>query len=57
MTPPGSIRRTDTCADRRDQSGQLPEIFGELITLIERDKRGDLATPQSGAVFAVPRTS
>lgn len=34
--------------------GQIPRIFGELITLLERDKRGlELRLP-SGRTFAVP---
>lgn len=36
--------------------GDLPKIFGELITLLETDKRGmTVVLPQSGAPFAVPR--
>ncbi|MBK8942204.1 MAG: AAA family ATPase [Polyangiaceae bacterium] len=35
--------------------GDLPRIFGELLTVIERDKRGRTITlPLSGAAFAVP---
>lgn len=35
--------------------GNIPKIFGELITLIEKDKRGfTVQLPQSGANFAVP---
>lgn len=35
--------------------GNIPKIFGELITLIEKDKRGFTAQlPQSGVNFAVP---
>jgi 5-methylcytosine-specific restriction protein B len=35
--------------------GNIPKIFGELITLIERDKRDQSAVlPQSGDPFAVP---
>ncbi|OBI13386.1 hypothetical protein A5712_05120 [Mycobacterium sp. E2327] len=35
--------------------GNIPKIFGELITLIERDKRGlSVRLPQSGDEFAVP---
>ncbi|MYT73244.1 5-methylcytosine-specific restriction protein B [Streptomyces sp. PsTaAH-137] len=35
--------------------GDLPKILGELITLIERDKRGRTVTlPLSGKPFAVP---
>lgn len=35
--------------------GNVPKIFGELITLIERDKRGVTVTlPQSGDSFQVP---
>ena len=35
--------------------GNIPKIFGELITLIERDKRGSTwQLPQSGAAFSVP---
>lgn len=35
--------------------GNIPKIFGELITLLEKDKRGlHLQLPQSGASFAVP---
>ena len=35
--------------------GNIPKIFGELITLLEKDKRGlHLQLPQSGSSFAVP---
>ena len=35
--------------------GNVPKIFGELITLIEKDKRGmPLTLPQSGESFHVP---
>jgi 5-methylcytosine-specific restriction protein B len=35
--------------------GDLPKIFGELITLLEKDKRVmTLDLPQSGSTFAVP---
>jgi 5-methylcytosine-specific restriction protein B len=35
--------------------GNIPKIFGELITLIEKDKRGfTVQLPQSGVNFAVP---
>ena len=35
--------------------GNIPKVFGELITLIEKDKRGlSLKLPQSGEEFAVP---
>ena len=35
--------------------GNIPKIFGELITLIEKDKRGfTVQLPQSGEHFAVP---
>jgi 5-methylcytosine-specific restriction protein B len=35
--------------------GNIPKIFGELITLIERNKRGlTVRLPQSGDEFAVP---
>lgn len=35
--------------------GNIPKIFGELITLLERDKRGvTVVLPQSGESFAVP---
>ncbi|MEV5745677.1 AAA family ATPase [Microbispora rosea] len=36
--------------------GDMPKIFGELITLLERDKRGlTLILPQSGQEFRVPQ--
>ncbi|WP_306316273.1 MULTISPECIES: McrB family protein [unclassified Streptomyces] len=35
--------------------GDLPKILGELITLLERDKRGlEVVLPQSGEPFTVP---
>ena len=35
--------------------GNIPKVFGETITLIEKDKRGlSVRLPQSGAEFAVP---
>jgi 5-methylcytosine-specific restriction enzyme B len=35
--------------------GNIPKIFGELLTVIERDKRGYTVTlPQSGRQFSVP---
>lgn len=35
--------------------GNLPKVFGELITLLEVDKRGlAVRLPQSGELFAVP---
>jgi 5-methylcytosine-specific restriction enzyme B len=35
--------------------GNIPKIFGELITLIDKDKRGfTVQLPQSGVNFAVP---
>jgi len=36
--------------------GNVPKIFGELITLIENDKRGlQVTLPQSGETFMVPK--
>ena len=36
--------------------GDIPRIFGELLTLLERDKRGDaIHLPVSGERFRVPR--
>ncbi|MDZ7631303.1 MAG: hypothetical protein U5K74_08140 [Gemmatimonadaceae bacterium] len=41
--------------DRRDQSGDVPRIFGELLTVLERDKRGQSITLlASGETFRVP---
>lgn len=35
--------------------GNIPKIFGELITLLEKDKRGiQLVLPQSKDVFSIP---
>lgn len=35
--------------------GNIPKVFGELITLLEKDKRGlKIRLPQSGDEFAVP---
>lgn len=34
--------------------GNIPKIFGELITLLEKDKRGLLITLPSGRPFVVP---
>lgn len=34
--------------------GDVPRIFGELITLLERDKRGSVVTLPSGSHFSVP---
>ena len=35
--------------------GNIPKIFGELITLLEKDKRGfEVLLPQSGKRFSVP---
>lgn len=35
--------------------GDIPRIFGELITLLEMDKRGNLVSlPVSGEIFSVP---
>jgi 5-methylcytosine-specific restriction protein B len=35
--------------------GDIPRIFGELLTLLEKDKRGrELALPLSGEKFSVP---
>jgi 5-methylcytosine-specific restriction protein B len=35
--------------------GNLPKIFGELLTVLERDKRClDVTLPQSGGTFSVP---
>jgi 5-methylcytosine-specific restriction protein B len=36
--------------------GNVPKIFGELITLLELDKRGkEVTLPQSGEMFSVPK--
>jgi 5-methylcytosine-specific restriction enzyme B len=36
--------------------GDVPRIFGELITVIEQDKRGmSIILPVTGSVFSVPR--
>lgn len=35
--------------------GDVPRIFGELLTLLEQDKRGEVVTlPMSGKAFSVP---
>jgi 5-methylcytosine-specific restriction protein B len=35
--------------------GDVPRIFGELLTVLEKDKRGqDIALPLSGELFSVP---
>jgi 5-methylcytosine-specific restriction protein B len=34
--------------------GNIPKVFGELITLLERDKRDRLETLPSGRTFSVP---
>ena len=35
--------------------GNMSKIFGELLMLIEKDKRGDKATLASGLLFSVPK--
>lgn len=63
---PGVFRRLCTDAERSPEfdfylvvdeinRGDVPRIFGELLTLLERDKRGLRVTlPASGAAFHVP---
>ncbi len=63
---PGVFRRlcADAAARPRDDfflvideinRGDVPRIFGELLTLLERDKRGQAMTlPSSGESFRVP---
>jgi len=62
----GSFKRI--CADAAEQPGRkfvliideinrgdIPRIFGELLTLLETDKRGvEVALPVSGEAFSVP---
>jgi 5-methylcytosine-specific restriction protein B len=59
-----SICRAAAADDKRDylllideiNRGNIPKILGELITLLELDKRGErVILPQSGEAFAVPR--
>jgi 5-methylcytosine-specific restriction protein B len=63
---PGLFRRLCTDAARSSDDdfyliidevnrGDIPRIFGELLTVLERDKRGrEIALPLSGETFAVP---
>jgi len=52
--PPPADRWTHYLIIDEINRGDVPRIFGELLTLLELDKRGRIAVLPSGAPFSVP---